>query len=238
MKVNLFLTSRLIMSEEQLNEALEPVSLVMRRGECMYCYAEDTASVLIENNFGLKVCDTHKPNAVRDCKAYLHSNHMVRLRDALDHPVVGKFLSELKNLGTFSVERSNLTIQPGWRLKTDTKYWEPAFLNRIDTIWCVPCILEKGHDTMTKQVPIRQFLRDTIIVATPEFHTCITNTLECLEQGLYKSEYDAFQKHRVGTVEEIEGMETILHEGKQVRIFSPETRPKSADTTDPANLQE
>jgi hypothetical protein len=216
-----------------LNEALEPVSLVMRRGECMYCNAEDTSCVLIESHFGLKVCDTHKPNAVRDCKAYLHTNHMVRLCDALEHPVVGQFLSEL---GTFSVQRSNLTIQPGWNLKSDTKYWEPAFLNCVDSTWCIPCIFGTGQNVLTKQVPIRQFLNDTILEATPEFLTCIRNSLECLEQGLYKSEYDAFQQHRVGSVEEIEGMETISHGGKSVRIFSPETRPKSADTTDPVNL--
>ena len=219
-----------------LNEALEPVSLIMRRGECMYCSAEDTSCVLIESHFGLKVCDTHKPNAVRDCKAYLHSNQMVRLCDALDHPVVGQFLSELKNMGTFSVQRSNLTIQPGWNLKSDTKYWDPAFLNCVDSTWCIPCIFGTGQNVLTKQVPIRQFLSDTILEATPEFLTSIRNSLECLEKGLYKSEYDAFQQHRVGSVEEIEGMETISYEGKSVRIFSPETRPKSADTTDPVNL--
>lgn len=223
---------------DPLFTALVPVRLVMRKQECMYCFAEDTNAALIDAQFGLKVCDTHMPNGKRDCKAYLHTNKMVRVRDAESHPVVGRFLSLLKEQGTFKVERSDLTIDPGWTIQKDSSYWEPSFITGSDGIWRLPVLYDNSPKRIFKHTPIIHFLRPDILEQMPGLHTMIEDTIDALNEGIYKAEYEEFQKafeqDRVGTVAEIEGVSNIFYEGESVRIYLPHGRPAPEQPSDPA----
>lgn len=216
--------------------ALEPVRLTMRKMECMYCFKEDTHTVLIEYLFGMKTCAEHKPNAERDCKAYMHKQKIVRIRDARRHPVLGRFLSMLDELGTFSVERSDLTIHPGWRVIQDDEYWDPVFIKH-DVSWSIPTFIKEGSSRITKQVPIINFLNPAIHVASSELRTCIDEVLDCLNDGIYKAEADEFQKakeqDRVGAVAEIEGVQTIFYEGQATRVYFTHGRVAEVPASDP-----
>jgi hypothetical protein len=217
--------------------ALEPVRLIMRKMECMYCFKEDTCSVLIEYNFGLKVCDEHKPNAERDCKAYMHEHKSVRIRDAHQHPVLGRFLSMLNELGTFCVERSDLTIDPGWRVMQDDEHWDPIFI-KYDISWCIPTFIKQGSSRITKLVPIINFLNPVIHVASSELRTCIEEVLDCLNDGIYRAEAEEFltakEQDRVGTVAEIEGVQSIFYEGQSTRVYFTHGRAPKELASDPA----
>ena len=216
--------------------ALEPVSLIMRKMECMYCFKEDTHTVLIEYLFGLKTCDEHKPNARRDCKAYMHKQKVVRINDARRHPVLGRFLSMLDELDTFSVERSDLTIQPGWRVMQDDECWDPVFI-KYTTGWAIPTFIREGSSRITKQVPIINFLNPDIHVASSELRTCIEDAIDCLNEGVYKEEAEEFQKakalDRVGAVAEIEGIQSVFYEGAPTRVYATHGRVAEEPPTDP-----
>ena len=82
--------------EEICKNTLIPQSLVLRRCECFYCGAEDEGAVLIEYLYGMKVCKIHRPNAERDCRAYLYREKLVRVEDALKIPAVKSFIDILK----------------------------------------------------------------------------------------------------------------------------------------------
>lgn len=209
---------------DPLFNALEPVRLVMRRMECMYCRAPDTTTVLVDDLFGLKVCNTHKSYAVRDCKAYLHTIKKVRVRDAMAVPVLNTLLSTLEAMETFSVERTNGLIDPGWSLRKGSG-WDPAFLVYANDGWCVPVM----KDDTRKNAKIIQFINTA-------FHTCIEDSIDCLNEGVYRAEYEEFQhileQDRVGTVGELEGVQTILYEGVPARILV-QGLVQPADPTDP-----
>jgi hypothetical protein len=217
--------------------ALEPVRLTMRKMECMYCFKEDTHTVLIEYLFGLKTCDEHKLNAERDCKAYMHEQKIVRMRDARRHPVLGRFLSMLDELGTFCVERSDLTIHPGWRVIQDDEHWDPVFIKH-DASWSIPTFIREGPSRITKQVPIINFLNPAIHVASSELRTCIDEVLDCLNEGIYKAEAEEFLKakeqDRVGAVAEIEGVQNVFYEGQATRVYLTHGRVAEEPATDPA----
>jgi hypothetical protein len=220
--------------------ALEPVSLVMRRMECMYCFAPDTDTILIESLFGLKVCDSHKAAGVRDCKAYLHKKKLVRLRDAFKHPVVGRFLTAVKEMGTFNVERSDLTIQPGWTLRKEN-VWAPAFLQGADDRWRIPVTVGVYPDIIDKNVPIIGFMNPDICPdSTPEFRTLIEETIDCLREGIYSKEFEEFElamsQDRVGSVTELQGVAQVLYEGSAVRIYFPHGEPAVAQPADPVSV--
>jgi len=205
----------------------------------MYCFGRDTDTVLIERLFGLKVCGAHKPNAIRDCKAYLHTNNMVRLEDAFKHPVVGKFLSVLQEMDTFKVERSDLSIQPGWRLRDDNSIMKPAFLQGANGRWLVPAMLGVYPNTIDKNVPIINFLNPDICAEnTPEFRTLIEDTIDCLKEGIYKQEFEEFQKakeqDRVGSIAELQGVAEIMYEGAPARIYIPQGQLLAPEPTDPS----
>jgi len=217
--------------------ALEPVRLTMRKMECMYCFKEDTHTVLIEYLFGMKTCDEHLTNAERDCKAYMHRQKMVRISDAQEHPVLGRFLSMLDELGTFCVERSDLTIQPGWKVIQDDEHWDPVFI-KYDARWLIPTFLKEGSSRITKQTPIINFLNPAIHVASSELRTCIDEVLDCLNDGIYKADAEEFLKakeqDRVGAVSEIEGVQSIFYEGQATRVYLPHGRVAEEPATDPA----
>ena len=217
--------------------ALEPVRLTMRKLECMYCFKESTCNVIIEYLFGLKTCDDHKLNAMRDCKAYMHNNKLVRVKDARRHPVLGRFLSMLDELDTFSVERSDLTIHPGWRVIQDDESWDPVFIT-YTTGWAIPVFLKEGSSRITKQVPIINFLNPAIHVASSELRTCIEDAIDCLNEGVYRAEAEEFQKakeqDRVGAVAEIEGVQNVFYEGQATRVYLTHGRVAEEPATDPA----
>ena len=229
------------MSSDPCFTALEPVSLIMRRMECMYCFKGDTDVVLVDTLFGLKTCKDHKPNAERDCKAYLHARNMVRVKDAKAHPVLGKFISILNELGTFSVERTDGSIQPGWMLVEKEDAYDLMHITRIDAVWSIPVFVEKGSSRIFKKVPIINFLNPAIHVASSEFRTCIEDAIDSLNYGIYLAEAEEFQKakllDRVGEIVEIEGVQRMFYEGVEGRVYiphglsNPEPAAEAADPT-------
>jgi len=66
---------------------IEPQSLVMTPMGCFYCKVDnDTVrSIQIYYLFGLKCCSEHMAHGKRDCRAWMHKNGYVKLKDAIDN---------------------------------------------------------------------------------------------------------------------------------------------------------
>ena len=132
--------------EEICKNTLIPTSLVLRRCECFYCGAEDTGAVLIEYLYGMKVCETHRANGERDCRAYLHRENLVRVEDALKIPAIKSFLDILKAHPFITVQRTSGDIEDDWCFR-EGNFYEPAFFfSKFGGTMVCPNILQ-AHKT-------------------------------------------------------------------------------------------
>ena len=163
---------------------LRPRNLRMTAMSCFYCGAPDVTFYEIERLFGLKHCALHKRAAIRDCRAYLYTTKTVRMKDAFDHPVVGKMMTLLKGLNEFHVLRSSGIYQDGWTLNTNSFGYNTNLVYTDE--WLVPAINSK-EDTI-KHIPISSFK-----LSHPELTESIDKAIFCLIDGIYTKEYDEVQ---------------------------------------------
>jgi hypothetical protein len=108
--------------------------------------------VLVDWRFGMKVCGLHRPNAERDCRAYLHRQNFVRIEDAMKIPALKKFLDVLAVHPQLVVERTNGTMDDDWSLRIGSPM-EPAFFSKNEERWGVP--LYNKRLNLNKTVPFR-----------------------------------------------------------------------------------
>ena len=205
----------------------------MRRCECFYCGAEDTGVVLVDWRFGMKVCEIHRPNAERDCRAYLHRQNFVRIEDAMEIPALKKFLDVLAAHPLLRVERTNGTIDEDWSLRIGN-IMEPAFFSKGER-WGVPMFCKRINQNKT--VPIINFLRPELttgMVLPADWAAIIDKVLDVLADGVYKAEAEAYDYARnhdeSETIAETAGVATIIYEGREERVFIGEGRPRENGT--------
>ena len=215
------------MSEENplWANCLEPTSLIMRKVECFYCGAGDPTFVLIRHLFGIKSCDLHKRIAKRDCNAYLHRNGLVTWSSALQIPCIKKLIDELDLLPNgFPVRRTNLSIDPGWKVNVKDFMYDRTFIEYREGEWTIPVI--KGE--LQKTIKLLD-LNNTIIMngihLSNEFPIHLATALITLMEGVYKKDSDeyneAFASQGLKEPLEISGVSEIEFEGRQVRIYLP-----------------
>jgi len=208
--------------EEICKNTLIPTSLVMRQCVCFYCGAEDSGAVLVDWRFGMKVCEIHRPNAERDCRAYLHGQNFVRIEDAKAFPPLKKFLDILVAHPLLRVERTNGSIENDWSLRMGN-YIEPAFFSKSDR-WGVPMYCKRIN--MNKTVPIINFLRPELIIGMllpADWSAIVEDVIDCLENGVYKADAEAYDYARnhdeSEKIVETEGVATVIYEGRLERVY-------------------
>lgn len=204
--------------EDPIRICLDPCSLVMTPMECFYCHTVDARAVLIEYNYGIKCCDTHKSLAERDCRASMYRNNSVRLSDAFKDPVVGEFFKALPK--SFPILRSNGEIEE-WALR-ESFHYEPEFLQLIDGMWSLP-VANLDH-TLYKRVSFNDFLNPKILASFPEnFKDLVTKAMEAVGE-IYKKDEELYQIAKTDvptTVENMPGIVSIILDGRISRILIP-----------------
>jgi hypothetical protein len=220
--------------EEICKNTLVPQSLVLRRCECFYCGAEDTGVVLIEHLFGMKVCETHRDTAKRDCRAFLHRENLVRIKDAMAVEPLKRFLDILAVQPFITVQRTNGEIEEDWSLRIGT-HFDPAFLSRnLEMKWGVPTFCRRTNQQKT--VPIINFLRPEIngkMNLPANWHAIVEDAIDTLVDGVYKADAEAYDYARnhdeSEKIVETEGVATVIYEGRIERVFmgrSRQSRPR------------
>ena len=216
--------------EEICKNTLVPQSLVLRRCECFYCGAKDTGSVLIEYLFGMKVCETHRLNAERDCKAFLHRENLVRITDAFKVPALKRFLDILAAHPFITVQRTSGDIEDDWCFREGT-FYEPAFISQsLEGQWCIPTYCPRIKQN--KNVPIIDFLRSEIngkMNLPVNWLAIIEDAIDTLVNGVYKAEAEAYDYARnydeSEKIVETEGVATVIYEGRVERVFVGGSKP-------------
>ena len=161
--------------------SLVPRNLIMTTTSCFYCGAPDAMIRETERLFGLKHCPMHKNAAIRDCRAYLHTNKMVRMKDAFAHPIIGQLMTYIKELSGFPVLRSSGIYQEGWILNTNQIMYPTNLVCTDD--WMIPVINVK-ENTM-KYISICSFK-----TTHPELTESIDKAIFCLIDGIYSKEFE------------------------------------------------
>jgi len=216
----------------------------MTTDTCFYCDAPCTSFYTIERLFGLKCCDIHKQVARRDCRAHLHKEKFVSMRDAQTHPILGKFLGALQT--PFPVLRSNGELQDGWTLRNYNP-WEYTYISYHDGEWVLPVTWQSPDDDSTKNLvkhtPIANFKLPTIYESVKNTLplSLIDEVLHCLIDGVYSEEYAEFERLRLqGACEElpeVANVQQMLYEGNVVRVMVPPPRqphqPREEEIGDP-----
>jgi len=181
----------------------------------------------------MKVCEIHRPNAERDCRAYLHRQNFVRIEDAMEIPALKTFLNILAAHPRLRVERTNGTIDEDWSLRIGCPM-EPAFFSKADR-WGVPMYCKRIN--MNKTVPIINFLRPEIstgMMLPADWSAIVDGVLDILADGVYKAEAEAYDYARnhddSETIAETAGVATIIYEGREERVFIGEGRPRENGT--------
>ena len=206
--------------EDPLIPCIDPHSLCMRPSLCDYCSQLVKHNVMIEYLFGILACDEHKAWALRDCKAYMHTQGIVRVRDAKDIAGLSEFLAILEKMdGKIPVKRTSGVIDTDWSVISD--WYEYPKMARIDGSWTI----HLKNSQFRKHVELSGFLRDDSLGAFPPgFSHVVRRALDCLEKGVYAEEY-AWQKRsssEVTSVTEHPLITTaVMPNGTLVRVFSP-----------------
>lgn len=173
------------------NNCLEPRSLVMTRSECFYCFGEEGKyCYTFIDNFGIKSCDRHYKNSIRDCKAYMHKTGLVRISDLADYPAFQEFLEILSC--EIPVKRTNGTIEDGWVFNVGEPYdKETIGFDKDISKWVIP--VRKAGMQLYKRIFIDDLLLPEVLEKLPpHFKMKYDAFIALLSDGIYKAEYDAY----------------------------------------------
>jgi hypothetical protein len=205
--------------EDPMKNCLTPRSTVMTPMICFYCGQEQAkiGKGILYHLFGIKHCDNHVINAIRDCNAYQHREDLL-VMDKIENPEILKFIDLLDGFPDgFSVERSSGEIQPGWKINKGY-FWEPAFIKKIDGYWTIPCT----NDGTYKNVKLINFIRH---VPIEDILKIVEDIIDILDEGVYKKdqeEYEkVFNKDTSSHYEDAKFIKNVLFEGQVCRIVIP-----------------
>jgi hypothetical protein len=200
--------------EDPMTNCLVPHSLCMRPASCEYCQQPDTRYVTIDHLFGIISCDAHYDWALRDCRAYMHLNGIVLLRDAKKVDILSALIEELIAKNTlFHIKRTSGVIETGWSV-LDEAYDYPSLQN-LEGKWSV----HVTNGKVRKFVPLEEF----ILYGDLSAESVVTAT-DVLDKGIYLDEYEkqmllAVEANHVTEVACV-GM-GIMANGSLVRVLSP-----------------
>ena len=205
--------------EDPMKNCLVPGSTVMTPMICFYCGQDESkmGSGMLYHLFGIKHCDIHITNAIRDCKAYQHRENLLVMNRIKD-PEILKFIDLLDGLPDgFSVERSNGEIQTGWKINKGY-FYEPAFITKIDGHWTIPCTNDKTY----KNVKLINFI---CFVPIENISKIVEDIIDILNEGIYKKEQEEYEKvlNKDTSVhyEDGEIIKYVLYEGQICRAILP-----------------
>ena len=171
--------------------------------KCFYCDSPDATMHEIEWLFGIKHCLEHKASAVRDCRAYLHEEKQVDMRDAMSHPILGKFLQSIAEV-EFPVLRSSGELQPGWSVRQSAYGRDYLFIAYHNGEWVLP--VRHAATDVQKHTPITNFkmtgVYDSLKHTLPL--SLIDEVLHCLINGIYAKEHD-----EVELIKSLGGQDTV-----------------------------
>ena len=205
--------------ENPSHNCLKPKSLVMTPISCFYCGTTDTINIItIEYLFGLKYCPLHKAAAIRDCKAYLHQEKMVRFNDASRHPVIGPFIDALKGI-QFPVLRSSGEFQAGWALDMITQ----SCIRYYNGEWVIPVTWKSPDGDATKDI-----YKYTPISNMP-LKDMVDQVLYCLVDGVYSNEYAEVKELQAEEHADIDGIYQVPYNEGTARILIPRVTQKEDD---------
>ena len=150
---------------------------------CFYCRTlDDTVSHLqIYYLFGLKCCSKHMTAGKRDCRAWMHKNGYVKLKDAFDNTALSSLLNILDSR-EFKVKRTSGEIQDGWHLNKGNQV-DTVFIQRNEDHWMIPCGHLEPNDYIRKFVNLTDFID---IVPRELIEECT----RILDSGIYFSDFE------------------------------------------------
>ncbi len=191
---------------------IEPQSLVMTPISCFYCkILDDTVSHLqIYYLFGLKCCSKHMAAGKRDCRAWMHKNGYVKLKDAFDNTALCSLLNILDSR-EFKVKRTSGEIQNGWHLNKG-HYLDTVFIQRIDDHWLIPCRYLEDNDCIRKHVNIGEF---SDIIPLDLIEECV-RALDC---GIYFSDFEEQCALDKSVVPEMANVFPVIVDGQVGRVL-------------------
>ena len=205
--------------EDPMKNCLVPRSTVMTPMICFYCGQEQSkiGKGTLYHLFGIKHCDNHVTNAIRDCNAYQHRENLL-VMDKIKNPEILKFIDSLDGLPEgFSVERSNGEIQTGWKINKGY-FYEPAFITKINGYWTIPCTNGETY----KNVKLINFI---CFVPIENISKIVEDIIDILNEGIYKKDQEEYEKvFNVDTsvhYEDGEIIKYILYEGQICRAILP-----------------
>jgi hypothetical protein len=205
--------------EDPMKNCLVPRSTVMTPMICFYCGQEQAkiGKGILYHLFGIKHCDNHVINAIRDCNAYQHRENLL-VMDKMKNPEILKFIDLLDRLPEgFSVERSNGEIQTGWKINKGY-FYEPAFITKINGYWTIPCTNGETY----KNVKLINFIRN---IPIENILKIVEDIIDILDEGVYKKDQEDYEKvFNVDTsvhYEDGEIIKYILYEGQICRAILP-----------------
>ena len=191
---------------------IEPQSLVMTPMGCFYCKVDnDTVRPIhIYWLFGLKCCAEHKTAGKRDCRAWMHKNGYVKLKDAFDNTALCSLLNILDSR-EFKVKRTSGEIQDGWRLNKGDEV-DTVFIQRNEDHWMIPCGHLEPNDYIRKFVN----LTDLSDVVPAEL---IEECLRVLDSGIYFSDFEEQCALDKSVVPEMANVFPVVVDGQLGRVL-------------------
>jgi hypothetical protein len=205
--------------EDPMKNCLVPRSTVMTPMICFYCGQEQAkiGKGTLYHLFGIKHCENHAINAIRDCNAYQHRENLL-VMEKIEDPEILKFIDLLNGIsGGFSIERSSGEIQPGWKINKGY-FHEPAFIIKIDGYWTIPCTNGEKY----KNVKLINFIRN---IPIENILKIVEDIIDILDEGVYKKDQEEYEKvFNADTsvhYEDGEIIKYILYEGQICRAILP-----------------
>lgn len=213
-------------NENPYRNVISPRRLVMVRDECFYCgNNEDVKHTCVEYLLGIKHCQSHSYQAIRDCKAYLHENKLVDMNDIKNEPVFKNFINVFKDK-KFHIIRSNGNVDDGWSLKEDA-FHDKAFIMNKDGYWYLPLCKYTDKDIITKGFKITDFDNSKLVelnkdIYPSNFVELQRDIIHFLEKGIYKKYYELQKKEMCEENDKEYPDENFIKkidfQGRQVRV--------------------
>jgi hypothetical protein len=180
----------------------------MRPTRCFYCDTEsENDEQTLGHTFGIRYCAEHKADAKRDSNAYLHVVRRVKIRDGLNHDVLGPFLKLLTS--DQSIRRTSGLVEGGWVLSKNEDLVDRSTIFFRDEKWHIPMV-HAGHD-LVKAVRLSDF-------ETPAIRDQLPVIQALLEDGIYKHDF-LQQQDLPSSVPEQEGISYCVVDGQVRRVF-------------------
>lgn len=191
---------------------IEPQSLVMTPISCFYCKVDnDTVRPIhIYWLFGLKCCAEHMAAGKRDCRAWMHKNGYVKLKDAFDNTALCSLLNILDSR-EFKVKRTSGEIQDGWHLNKGNQV-DTVFIQRNEDHWIIPCCYLETNDYIHKFVNLTDF---SDIVPAELIEEC----LRVLDSGIYFSDFEEQCSLDKSVVPEMANVFPVIVDGQLGRVL-------------------